>query len=614
MSEPETFIPSPGSVRPSQLITTFGPGSIIQVENDSVIVLGIDYWFNKENEEKNFQRLSHPFLESKLGVDHFKTPRSVGRNNVIPCRSFPTWGVCRFCKRMQKHSKIPREKLFRCDFCKNKPVLLPARFITICDNGHLDEFPWIEWAHSKPETGIGEICDNPKLKFLAGGDGQSLADYRVKCDTCKSQRNCGDAVSQNGLEKIIPACNGSSPWLGISKPCRDKESGLTAHVRGIQVRAASIHYPVITSAIYIPEWLHPIQDVIAEEKKTILSLKSATPPMSHKQIAQQMPFFEYFRNQPGGVDEIEKHLDKRFALKSELSKHATEKEVRDVEYSNLKDADDGFSDEKKLIEVEDVKIDEELEPFLNKLTKLKRITEVKVLRAFTRNLAPDPYSSDKSQKTEYCKIYRGQKPYWLPAVENKGEGIFLTLNEDRLKKWENDSKVQERCNSTIDGFREWAQQQDWEVEQSFLPRYLLLHTLSHAIIRELANSSGYSEASIQERLYHGENQCGILLYTSTSSSDGSLGGLVRKGDLFEFSKLLEGVRRNANRCSRDPLCGEDDPIKKKENKVAPHARINGAACYGCILLPETSCENFNKLLDRTLLVDENYGFFSKRFD
>jgi len=157
------------------------------------------------------------------------------------------------------------------------------------------------------------------------------------------------------------------------------------------------------------------------------------------------------------------------------------------------------------------------------------------------------------------------------------------------------------------------------VEEKFEPRYLLLHTLAHAIIRELANSSGYSEASIQERIYSGidesgEIQCGILLYTSTASSDGSLGGLVRKGELGAFTDLIEGVQNRSSRCSRDPLCGEDDPIQKKANKVNPHARINGAACYGCTLLPETSCENFNKLLDRQLLTHEEYGYFSKRFN
>jgi hypothetical protein len=613
MSEEKKWIASPGTVRPSQLITTFGPGSIIQVENDSVIVLGIDYWFNKENENEKFKELNHPYLEAKLGVDHFKTPRPLGKKNVIPCRSFPTWGVCRFCKRMQKHARIPQKNAFHCDFCSTKPVLTPARFITICENGHLDEFPWIEWAHSTSEEGVGEICERPSLKFWARGDGQSLSDYSVYCENCKKSRTCGDAVSEHGLENIVFSCNGSSPWLGTSKKCVDKKTKSSILVRGIQVRASSIHYPVITSAIFIPEWLHPIHETISENKPTILALKSAKDSWDHRRIAEQMPFFQSSIEE-FGIDEVIKHLDKRLSLSEEKSKYATEKEVKDIEYSNLYDADEGFHEKKKLIEIENVEIDDEIKPFFNKLTKLKRITEIKVLRAFTRNTAPDPYSSDTSQKTEYCKIFRSKKPHWLPAIENKGEGIFFTLNEERLKKWESNSKVRERCDATIDGFEKWAEEREWEVEESFKPRYLLLHTISHAIIRELSNSSGYSEASIQERIYHGKNQCGILLYTSTSSSDGSLGGLVRKGNLDEFSIILDEIKKKSERCSRDPLCGEDDPIKKRENKVASHARINGSACYGCVLLPETSCENFNKLLDRMLLTHKEFGFFSEKFD
>ena len=276
MSETKSYVPSPGSVRPSQLITTFGPGSLIQTEHDSVIVLGIDYWFNKKNEDLKFDRLSHPFLEAKLGVDHFKTPTTLGKGYSIPCKSFPSWGVCLSCYRMQKHSYVPKEKTFRCDHCKRKPNLSPSRFITICENGHLDEFPWVEWAHST-DDGAGVVCENPKLKFWADGKKQSLSDYIVKCDTCGKRRNCGAAVSEKGLEKIIPSCNGSSPWLGTSKKCVDK-NGNSVPVRGIQVRATNIHFPVITSSIFIPEWIHPIQDVITAKKETILDLRSANPP------------------------------------------------------------------------------------------------------------------------------------------------------------------------------------------------------------------------------------------------------------------------------------------------------------------------------------------------
>ena len=143
-----------------------------------------------------------------------------------------------------------------------------------------------------------------------------------------------------------------------------------------------------------------------------------------------------------------------------------------------------------------------------------------------------------------------------------------------------------------------------------LPRYVLLHTLAHVMIRRVSAASGYSDASIRERIYSDAQLNGILLYTATPSSDGSLGGLVRQGKTENFADLITSSVKNSTRCSRDPLCAEDDPAGMKRASIHPSfARVNASACYGCVLLPETSCENFNRLLDRRLLFDEDFGYF-----
>ena len=137
------------------------------------------------------------------------------------------------------------------------------------------------------------------------------------------------------------------------------------------------------------------------------------------------------------------------------------------------------------------------------------------------------------------------------------------------------------------------------------PEYLLLHTISHLIIRSLAERSGYSESSIKERIYCEENNHAILIYTASNSSEGSLGGLVKNSAKDDLLNIFMGVARKSGTCSRDPLCIESD---LEEGPI--HTRLNGAACYACSLLPEPSCENFNRMLDRKLLSDEKYGFFS----
>ena len=52
-----------GEVRPSQVITTFGPGAIVDLQTLSVVVAGVDEWFRGDD-----QRIQEPRLERNLGV------------------------------------------------------------------------------------------------------------------------------------------------------------------------------------------------------------------------------------------------------------------------------------------------------------------------------------------------------------------------------------------------------------------------------------------------------------------------------------------------------------------------------------------------------------------
>ena len=165
MSDRTDFSESPGTLRPSQIVTTFGPGSVVQMEHDSVIVMGTDTW---NTSDKYYEKINHPYLESLLDKDHFRMPRSVGKSRAISCRSFPVWGVCsnNRCHLLQRHKNAPPDgrRTFKCDECRYE--LLPAIFVMICEKGHLDEFPWIEWAHSEAKD---SCSPNPKLRFRYRG-------------------------------------------------------------------------------------------------------------------------------------------------------------------------------------------------------------------------------------------------------------------------------------------------------------------------------------------------------------------------------------------------------------------------------------------------------------
>ena len=117
------------------------------------------------------------------------------------------------------------------------------------------------------------------------------------------------------------------------------------------------------------------------------------------------------------------------------------------------------------------------------------------------------------------------------------------------------------------------------------------------LMRQLSLECGYSSSALRERLYCAEGDkpmAGILIYTATSDSDGSLGGLVDQAVPDRLGPLLMDCVRSAEFCAQDPLCAHAE--------VGAHAHLNGAACHACVLLAETSCECGNRLLDRSLVV------------
>jgi hypothetical protein len=230
-----------------------------------------------------------------------------------------------------------------------------------------------------------------------------------------------------------------------------------------------------------------------------------------------------------------------------------------------------------------------------------RLREVRALRGFTRIDYPDPHD-----ESEVKYSYLSKDPVdWLPAVEVLGEGIFIQLNQNMLRNWEtNNEHVNMRYNSMLKKYQDWRMEKGWEEDGFFSIRFMLLHSLSHSLIRELSLSCGYSSNSIREKIYSGPEMCGILLYTASPDSDGSLGGIIQQGRTEQFYKLLKQAVARSKICSSDPLCSETDDVIEN--------RLNLSACHACSLIAETSCEWSNRLLDRCSLFktpDNPVGYF-----
>ena len=289
--------------------------------------------------------------------------------------------------------------------------------------------------------------------------------------------------------------------------------------------------------------------------------------------------------------------------------------LRFQEYLTLKTTQN-TTEEKSELFLRFEPLPEGLRQHVGHITQVARLREVRALYGFSRINPP----SGPMGKAKVTPLSKSPK-HWLPAVEVRGEGIFITLAEERLREWEAREPVRRRAAALDHQNRQEIRERlgdDAEPRFPITARYVLIHTLSHLLMRELALECGYSTSSLRERLYvdAGElGMCGVLIFTATSDADGTLGGLVQQGRPDRIEALVRSAVDGARWCSSDPLC--------MTGIVSLSNGLNGAACHSCTLAPETSCETFNHFLDRALIVgipgderlqeDQQVGFFADLF-
>ena len=239
---------------------------------------------------------------------------------------------------------------------------------------------------------------------------------------------------------------------------------------------------------------------------------------------------------------------------------------------------------------------------VKKVVLVERLREVKALTGFTRLEAPGELSEiDPEEKPSYVRLTRN-RPSWVPAVEVRGEGVFIEFDEAAIREWLGRAAVQQLEDKFLNAHMAWrTQRQQLPADQGFPGmRAILLHSISHALMRQISISCGYSAASLRERIYARDEQgddgamAGILIYTSAPDSEGTLGGLVRAGHPDQLSQHFAFAMEEATFCGSDPLCAEHEPNEDSS--------LHGAACHSCLLAPETSCEYGNRYLDRSVLV------------
>ena len=547
-----------------------------------MIVAGLDDW-----NESTARRVDEPRLSAKLHVSFFRRPpyyrSGDGPEGGLPARLFPSFLVCPSCNRLAPNSRFEfsddrRGPEYSCRAShrdgRNRVAVFPARFMVACAKGHLDDFPWSHYVH-----GDQVPCD-ADLELRDSGQTGSITDLWVHCPRHDVSRNLGQAMGK-GARKLLPHCSGARPWLGNlgSEACTDE-------VRVLLRGASNAYFPVVESAISVPPWSDPIQLAIGEYIEELQKVESV----------DDMIGFLKFVNAPSlGEWEPDRLWD---ALQRRRTGVVDEEDLRGREWAAFTSGRHHI-DQRSEFQIRPVSVPLEIAPFASGLTQVLRLREVRALRGFTR-IDPIPDVGDLGEveavATGLAHISR-QRKNWLPGVDLRGEGVFLQLDEAALKEWESRAAVKDLAHRYELAQASWHQERSRKVTRLRPLRYVLLHTLAHVLIRQFGLDCGYSSASLRERIYctsGGEPMAGILIYTATPDSEGSLGGLVEMARPELFGPLVARALEDSQLCANDPLCADREANRKG-------TQLNGAACHACLLESETSCEAGNNYLDRAVL-------------
>lgn len=617
------------STRRSQLVIPFGVGSMIDFKDETWMLAGLNFWPSEVNPrhrdeiidatqiiDKRLQdRLSLLLRRTNSPIKYFLQPtiHTADRNPArykMPFVRFPRWHFCENCKKMRKESLRTR-KLGKCS-CGG--TLTPIRFLIACEAGHIDDFPWMDWVHRTKE--IKETCT---LKFNTTSR-PGLDGIMITCD-CGAKRSMTGAMGDpEALRLALPnGCTGQKPWLlGEEEPDNCLETPVT-----VQRGASNAYFSNSVSSILVPPYSSRIRQLIDSPVISKGILETFSDAKTSEVDGRSIYDLEKLR---AGIKQMRRFTPKLSGIDENILLETCEYKVREeaneinsaptseIEYrrrefqaylGNRPDEEDRADFD--ILKQDLTAYSDWVRKYFSSIVLVSSLRETRVLTNFSRI---KPASGSNEQVAIYKK---DEIPDWLPALEVRGEGIFLQFNYEQIKKW----------TSTLDPLlaERTKRREAWlaNVIGQSLPNFtrsehvsaelIMIHTFSHIFMRQLIFNCGYDSSALRERLYvtdqDSDNMFGVLIYTASGDSEGTLGGLVSQGRAGTFEDtVLQAIKSTI--CANDPIC-----IETLEQGIQG---LNGAACHSCCLLPETSCEHSNTLLDRVFLTHDaessETGFFA----
>lgn len=591
-------------LRGSQLINTFGPGAMVELTDASIIVAGLGEWkYPADNcptiteprlEAKITQllrpgRRSHSTIELRPPPPH--TDQHRGEDSAfVPGWKFPLWHLCQDA--ISTPEKYRRRRLVASSGLDAKgrfqgQSVVSMRFVRACPRGHCGDIQWVQFVH-------GDQACASELWVEERGTSGDLSDVWVVCSVCSRARCMREAAQREG--NPLGRCNGSRPWLNDCDP-----AGCTENNRLLVRSASNSFFPRTVSVISIPNRGDQLMGRVRSLWESLNLVNVAEMATVEFLLGQETPraAFEGFT----AAEVLAAITD----VRSHAVMPSAERPIKEVEFEALSAAQPEHASDDPLgdffareLPSKDWQCAELAS--LSKVVLVHRLTEMQAQIGFTRfepmsnSITGDPL--DLGVQT--APLVAGD-PKWVPAVENRGEGVFLQFNPEFIDAWLAKDAVSQRRQILEEGYRKWLEEHPNSSSQFPGIAYYLLHSIAHLLIQSIALECGYPSSSLRERIYAPTpdgsamgGSYGILLFTGSSDAQGTLGGLVQAAR--HIRKHLSRAFSMARLCSNDPVCATHRPGLRT---LSP---LSGAACHSCLFISETSCECFNANLDRALVV------------
>ena len=600
-----------GNLRRSQLITTFGPGSMMDLPDHSVLVGGLDHWSHHRQEIFESRLLDKLKIATGLSeLQLFGPPTAEGEfddsQTGITCWQFPEWFVTQkpikdavqtsgdsrpsYRSRRLVHRRGLSDNRY-IDSDNRKHVVVPVRFVRACRYGHIGDIDWFSFVHQGAENTCRRDSWTLWMDELdTSGD---ISAIQIRC-SCDARRRLKEAVGFS--TQALGKCDGKMPWLG---PFEQTDCN---QPNRLLIRSASnAYFSQKLSVISLPKRNEQVQDAVNQVWTNLEAVEEIQDVQYERRKSAVRAVISDFSD-----DEI---LDAIQEKRNEGS--GPEKTVKQAELETLISAQEELGNDKPdgdfyARTYPKRHWDQPWMQGIERIVLVHRLREVIAQIGFTRFEAASP-DIDGELELGVQPAQIASEMTWVPAIENRGEGIFIQFDTAAVQTWAARNDVKIYGNKLLSGFERW-QKEHPSANREFpgLPFYML-HTFAHLLITSISLECGYPASSLRERVYSIKDVgYGVLIYTGSNDSEGTLGGLIETGR--SIANHVKRALEYGEVCSNDPICGTHEPENPHEERF-----LQGAACHGCLLISETSCEQFNDFLDRALVVptlgDNDIEFF-----